>query len=327
MAVKKIILVSRPPQTPEALKILYDHFEVRVNEGEPYCKNKFVEALKDVDGLLCDADIIGPELMDCAPKLQIIAHYGAGYNEIDVEAAKKRGIAVTNTPDVLTETVADFTFGLMLSISRRITEANDILKLRKPLEWVGFYLPATDVHYKTLGLVGFGRIAKSVARRAAGFKMKVLYNKTRRLNTDEEKRLNVEFRELDDLIKEADFVSLHCNLYKKTYHLLGEKQFNLMKHTAFLVNTSRGSVVDEKALIKALQMKKIAGAALDVFEDEPNIPKELLDANNVVVTPHMGSGIYETRLAMTERCCTNLLMALSGKIPQDLVNPPWKPKA
>ena len=327
MAGKKIILVSRPLQTPDALKVLYDHFEVRVNEGKPYCKNKFGEALKDVDGLFCDDDIIDSELMEYAPKLQIIANYGVGYNNIDVEAAQKRGIAVTNTPEVLTESVADLTIGLILAISRRILEANDVLKQKKPLEWVGVYLPATDVHHKTLGIIGFGRIGKSVAQRATAFKMKVLYHDIRQQNPDEEKRLNVEFRRLDELIKEADFISLNCNLDKQTHHLFGEKQFTLMKPSAFLINTSRGAVIDEKALIKAIQMKKIAGAALDVFEDEPNIPKELLDANNVVVTPHYGSGTYETRRAMTERCCTNLLMALSGKIPQDLVNPPWKPKA
>jgi len=327
MVRKKIILVSRSPQTPEALKTLYDYFEVRVNEGKPYSKTKFREAIKDVNGLFCDDDIIDRELMEYAQKLEIIANYGVGYNNIDVETAQKRGIAVTNTPEVLTESVADLTIGLILAISRRIAEANDVLKQRKPLEWVGFYLPATDVHHKTLGIIGFGRIGKSVAQRATGFKMKVLYHDIRQQNPDEEKRLNVEFRRLDELFKEADFISLNCSLNKETHHLLGEKQFNLIKPSAFLINTSRGAVIDEKALIKALQMKKIAGAALDVFEDEPNIPKELLDANNVVVTPHMGSGTYETRRAMTERCCTNLLMALSGKIPQDLVNPPWKPKA
>ena len=172
---KKIILVSRFPQVPEALKILYDNFEVRVNEGEPYSKIKFKKAIRDIEGLICSGkDIIDDELMKYAPKLKIISIPGAGYNNIDIEAAKRRGIAVTNTPDVLTETVADFTFGLILAVSRRITEANDILKSRKPLKWSGFYLPANDVYHKTLGLVGFGRIGKAVAQRAVGFKMKII---------------------------------------------------------------------------------------------------------------------------------------------------------
>lgn len=326
MSEKKFVLVSRVPQTPDALKILYDHFEVRINEGSPYSKDQFCKALEDVDGLFCDDDEVDGEIMDSATKLQIIANYGVGYNNVDVVAAQKRGIAVTNTPEVLTESVADLAIGLMISVSRRVSEANYILKKRKPLEWVGFYLPAVDINHKTLGIVGFGRIGQALAQRALGFNMKVIYYDTNRCSINEEKQLNCEFREFNELLKEADFISLHCNLDKSTLHLIGEDQFNLIKPSTFLINTARGAVIDEKALIKALQTKKIAGAALDVFEDEPSIPNELLDADNTVVTPHMASGTFETRKAMTERCCTNLIMALNEKTPQDLVNPPWKPK-
>jgi glyoxylate reductase len=323
---KKVVLVSRPPHTPEALKTLYDHVEVRINEGSPYAKKQYYKALRDVDGLFCDGDEIDAKLMDNAPKLHVIANFGVGYNNIDVEAAQKRGIAVTNTPEVLTDSVADLAIGLMIAVSRRIAEANDILKQRKPFKWAGFYLPSRDIHHKTLGIMGFGRIGQAVARRASGFNMRVIYYDIRRRSPNEEKRLNVEFRNLKDLLKEADFVNISCNLDESTHHLLGVDQLNIMKPSAYLINTSRGAVVDEKALIKALQTNKIAGAALDVFEDEPTIPKELLDAENTVVTPHMASGTYETRGAMTERCCTNLIMGLSGKTPQDLVNPPWKPR-
>jgi glyoxylate reductase len=323
---KKVVLVSRPPHTPEALKTLYDHVEVRINEGSPYAKKQYYKALRDVDGLFCDGDEIDADLMDHAPKLQVVANFGVGFNNIDTEAAQKRGIAVTNTPEVLTDSVADLAIGLMIAVSRRIAEANDILRQRKPFDWEGFYLPSRDIHHRTLGIIGFGRIGHAIASRASGFNMKVIYYDIRRCGQKEEKRLNAEFRHLNDLLKEADFISLSCNLDKSSYHILGAEQFNLMKPSAYLINTSRGAVVDEKALIKALHTDKIAGAALDVFEDEPNIPKELLDVDNTVVTPHMASGTYETRGAMTERCCTNLIMGLSGKTPQDLVNPPWEPR-
>ena len=321
---KKLVLISRPPQTPEGLKSLYDYFKVKINEGLPFNKNQLKEAIKQVDGLFCDDDKIDAELLEGVNKLRIITNYGVGYDNIDVEAARKKGIAVTNTPEVLTDTVADFTIVLMLSVSRRIAEANGILKCRKTLKWERFYLPTYDFYNKTLGIIGFGRIGQAIAKRALGFNMKIIYNDIQPLKANEENKLQVRYKKMDELLKESDFISLNCNLNEHTYHLIGEKQLNLIKSTAFIINTSRGAVIDEKALINVLQQKKIAGAALDVFENEPNVPNELLDLDNVVATPHMASGTYETRLAMTEKCCKNLIMALNGKTPQDLVNPPWK---
>jgi glyoxylate reductase len=260
--------------------------------------------------------------MDSAPRLRIISQYAVGYDNIDVKAATERGIYVTNTPGVLTETVADFTMALMMAIARRVVEADKYIRQGKwKVGWHPLYFLGTDLYGATLGIVGLGRIGSAVARRAKGFDMKILYyDVVRRENL--EKELGAKFVDLDTLLKESDFVTLHVPLTPKTKDLIGERELKLMKPTAYLINTSRGKVVDEKALIKALKEGWIAGAALDVFYQEPTPPDNpLLELDNVVVAPHIASASLETRSRMAEIVAENLIAFKEGKKPPTLVNP------
>lgn len=262
---KKVLVTRRLPD--EALRLLYDTCEVELN---PYdrvmTKDELIEGIRDKEGILCLlTDTITAEVMDAAVHLKVISNYAVGFDNVDVKAATGRGIVVTNTPGVLTETSADLTWALLMATARRIVEADAFMRNGKYTGWGPMMLLGGDVYGKTLGLVGMGRIGCAVARRAAGFNMRVLYYDVNRLSEDEEKALNLEYSGFDELLKEADFVSLHVPLLPSTRHLVGARELSLMKPTSYLINTSRGPVVDEKALVEALRSGKIAGAGLDVY--------------------------------------------------------------
>ncbi|BFH72571.1 glyoxylate reductase [Sulfurisphaera javensis] len=289
-----------------------EHAEVITwNEERAPDKKWIIDNIKDVDGLLCTLiNKIDKEIIDSAKKLKVISTYSVGYDHIDVKYAKSKNIKIGYTPEVLTETTADLIFGLLLAVSRRIVEGDKLIREGKwNIPWQPDFLLGYDVYGKTLGIIGMGRIGKAVARRAKGFNMRIIYNSRTPKNDVE-----AEFVTLDQLLKEADFVVVTVDLNESTYHLINEERLRLMKPTSFLINASRGKVVDENALIKALKEKWIAGAAVDVFENEPissNHP--LVRFNNVVLTPHIGSATIETRNKMAEIAVNNLLNGLLGK--------------
>ena len=309
---------------PRAIEILQDFCELTVHDNtNAPSKNEIISKIRDKDGLLCIlSDKIDNEVIASAKNLKVISSYSVGYDHIDVHAATKRGIYVAYTPEVLTETTADLAFALMLAIARRIVEGDRLVRRGKwKGNWSYEFMLGHDVHNKTLGIIGLGRIGSALVRRANGFKMKVLYYKRNRLSVDKERELNIEYRDLDALLRESDFVSINLALSNDTYHLVDEKKLKLMKNSSFLINTARGQVVDERALVKALRNKWIAGAALDVFEKEP-IPKNspLLKFDNVVLVPHVGSASRETRDKMAEVSAINLLNVLKGGKPLYAVN-------
>ncbi len=318
----KLFMTREIPE--RGLNRIKEHFEVDLwPEEAPPPKDVIIERVKDVDALVpLLTDPIDAEVMDAAPKLRIISQYAVGYDNIDVKAATERGIYVTNTPGVLTETVADFTMALMMAIARRIVEADKYIRQGKwKVGWHPLYFLGTDLYGATLGIVGLGRIGSAVARRAKGFNMKILYYDVFR-REDLEKELGIKYVDLETLLKESDFVTLHVPLTPNTKDLIGEKELKLMNPTAYLVNTSRGKVIDEKALVKALKEGWIAGAALDVFYEEPTPPDNpLLELDNVVVAPHIASASLETRSRMAEIVAENLIVFKEGKKPPTLVNP------
>ncbi len=293
--------------------------EVEVSaKGEPLDKREIMEKLPGKQALCCD-DAIDAEIMDAAPDLIILATYGVGYDHIDVDAATRRGILVTNTPGVLTASVADLAWGLLLCIARRVMEADAFVRSGK-FRFSGpkFFL-GQEIEGKSLGIIGAGRIGTAVARRAQGFEMKIIYYdlvRNKELEKLEGKRV-----ELNRLLKNSHFISIHVPLRKETKHLIGAKELKLMKKSAYLINTSRGAIIDESALMEALMEQRIAGAALDVYENEPELTPGLADMKNVVLTPHIGSATSETREKMAVIMARNCMAGLKGERPPNLVNP------
>jgi glyoxylate reductase len=253
--------------------------------------------------------------------LRVIANVGVGYDNIDVAACTRRRILVTNTPDVLTEATADLAFALLMAVARRIVESDRYIREGHWHYWKWAYLWGTDLYRKTLGVYGLGRIGKAVARRAHGFSMRVLYHDIVRSTPAQEHELRAQFVDRETLLREADFLTLHVPLTPETHRLISARELAMMKPTAFLINAARGKVVDEAALVEALEAKRIAGAGLDVFEQEPSIQPALLALPNVVLTPHVGSATSETRLAMAMLAVENLLAGLEGRRPPNPVNP------
>lgn len=311
---------------PEAgIKMLKDKgYEVVVNsEDRVLTKEELIGAIKvqNYDALFCLlTDKIDGEVMDVfSPQLKIIANMAVGFDNIDAIEAKKRGIMITNTPGVLTDTVAEHTFALMLSIAHRISEADKFTKAGKYIGWAPMLMLGSDLSGKTLGVVGLGRIGSRVAHHAVkGFEMKVLYYDVNR-NEDFEKEFSATFASLDDLLKQSDFVSIHVPLLDSTRHLINAEKLKLMKQTAYLINTSRGPIVGEHALALSLLKGEIRGAALDVFEFEPKITPELVTLDNVILTPHIASATEETRSKMSTLAATNIIEALEGRIPPNLL--------
>ena len=319
---KPIIFVSR--KIPDkGLEMLKEKFDVRVHSPEDgedqISKEELLKGVEDADALLpLLSDKIDKEVMDTGKNLKIIANYAVGYNNIDVDYATEKRIPVTNTPDVLTQTTADFAMTLLLAAARRLVESDNFTRKGKFKTWAPELLLGQDVYNKTIGIIGFGRIGKEVAKRAAlGFGMKVLY-------TDPVESTNLKFDakkvEFDELLKESDFISIHVPLVDTTQHLIGEKELSMMKKTAVLVNTSRGAVIDEKALIKALQQKDIFAAGLDVYEEEPMVPKELMELDNVILAPHTASASFEARDGMAVMAAQNIIDFFEDKTPEQILN-------
>ncbi|MGA9174011.1 MAG: D-glycerate dehydrogenase [Thermoactinomyces sp.] len=307
---------------PQMLKRLQKEADLDVVTNKTaWTQEEIIQRLQGKDAILCTVtDPIDEKVMDACPDLQIISNYGVGYNHIDLEAASKRGIVVTNTPDVLTEATADLTWALLLDVARRVTEGDRLVRQGRWRGWAPSFMQGTEVTGKTLGIIGMGRIGRAVARRARGFAMNIYYYSRTRLPLEIERELGLQFANIDSLLKASDFVSLHTPYTRDTHHLIGAKELELMKESAFLINTARGAVVDENALIRALQEKKIAGAGLDVYEREPIVPESLIELDNVVLAPHVGSATKETRRAMAELAVQNLLDYFGGKKPRYIVN-------
>ena len=313
--VKKILISNVLPS--DARQIIPGDIEVEYNETDrPLPKADLIRRLRDKDGLICHIiSTIDDDVLAAAPGLKVVSNVAVGYNNIDVAAARRRGVVVTNTPDVLTETTADFAWALLMAAARRIVEADHYARSGQWTTWKWDLLWGADIHGKTLGVVGFGRIGRAVARRAGGFGMRVLYCDTIRADAAAEQQLNATPTDLDTLLRESDFVSLHALLSPETRHLINERTLRLMKKTAILVNAARGPVVDEAALAKALAEGWIAGAGLDVFEEEPTIHPGLLRLCNVTLAPHIASASHETRVGMARLAVRNCLAVLEGKPP------------
>ncbi len=311
---------------PEAgIKILKEKgYEIIVNpEDRVLTKEELIGNLKgqNYDALFCLlTDKIDGEVMDSfGPQLKVLANMAVGFDNIDVAEAKKRNIMITNTPGVLTDTVAEHTFALMLAIAHRIAEADKFTRALKYHGWEPMLLLGNDLSGKILGVVGRGRIGSRVAYHAVkGFDMKVVYYDVKR-NEDFEKEFSAVYMSLEDLLKQSDFISIHVPLLDSTRHLINAENLKLMKPSAYLVNTSRGPIIDEAALAYVLANKVIKGAALDVFEFEPKITPELLQLDNVILTPHIASATEETRSKMSALAATNIIEALEGRLPPNLV--------
>jgi glyoxylate reductase len=274
-------------------------------------------------------DRVDAELLERAgPSLRVVANYAVGYDNLDLDACTARGVLATNTPDVVTEATADLAWALLLAAARRVAEGDRFLRAGRPWIWGPEFFLGREVHDKTLGVIGLGRIGRAVARRAAGFGMAVLYHAGHRMAPDREAALGVAWRELDELLAEADFLTIHTGLTPATRHLIGAAELRRMKPTAVLVNTARGPIVDEAALARALRDGEIAAAGLDVFEREPEVHPDLLELHNVTLVPHLGTATVETRVAMGMRAADNLLAALDGRRPPHLLNPAaWERQA
>ena len=319
---KPKVYVTR--ELPErGLKIIKESFDAEVwPEYSPPPKEVIIKKVADIDALVpLLSDKIDAQVFDAAPKLKIVAQMAVGFDNIDLKEAIKRGIHVTNTPGVLTETTADFAWALLMAVARRVVEADRYIRNGEwKASWHPSMLVGRDVYGTTIGVVGAGRIGSAVAKRAKGFNMRILYyNPSARPAL--EKELGAKRVDLDTLLRESDFVSVHVPLIKATYHMISAEQLELMKRTAYLINNSRGPVIDEKALYKALKEGRIAGAALDVFEQEPTSrDNPLLKLDKVVVAPHTSSASHETRSRMAEMVAENLVAFFKGRIPPNLVN-------
>ncbi len=316
---KPRIYVTRLIPEP-ALRRLEEVFVLDANrESAPVSRERLLEAVREADALLCLlTDSIDKELLDAAPRLKCVSNYAVGYNNIDVDYATQRGIAVCNTPGVLTESTADLAWSLLMSCARHIVEGDNYVRAGKFTGWEPMLFLGNDVYGKTLGIIGMGRIGRAVARRASGFAMRVLYFDP----TVDPESLPQEYQaaELPQLCQDADFISIHAPLTPQTRHLIGAPELALMKQTAVLVNTARGPIIDEAALIQALRDKRIAAAGLDVYEFEPQIPAELLTLANVVLLPHIGSASWETRTKMGLLAAENAIAVIEGRTPPARVN-------
>ncbi|MCX8010081.1 MAG: D-glycerate dehydrogenase [Ignavibacteria bacterium] len=296
---------------------------IKVIQNDSYLpieKKTLIKKAKDCVGLITLlSNRIDKEIIDNLPNLKIIANYAAGYNNIDYKYAAEKGICVTNTPDVLTNATADLAMALLLASARRLIEADNFTRSGKFKGWQSDLMLGKELYGKTLGIVGFGRIGRAVARRALSFGLRIIYNDLSR-NEEFELAHFAEYSTLDNLLVNSDIISIHTPLTEKTYHLIGEKGFKLMKNEVIIINTSRGEVIDEKALIKNLKSKKVFSAGLDVYEFEPKISKELMKMKNVILLPHIGSATEETRNRMAEICAISIIECLNGKKPKNAVN-------
>lgn len=323
MSQRPNVLVTRPIMQ-EPTRVLRERCDVTIHQNEfGIPREELLQVVRGRDAIVTMlTENVDAELLAAAgPQLKIVANHAVGFDNIDVAACTAAGVMATNTPDVLTETTADTAFVLLMAAARRVGEGERFLRARTPWIWGPLMMLGQDVHHKTIGIVGFGRIGQAVARRAKGFGMRVIYSDAVQLPAEVEAETGAERRELGDLLAEADFVSIHTNLTPQTRHLFDAEAFAKMKPTAVLVNTSRGPVVDEPALADALATGQIFAAGLDVFEREPEVEERLLALENVVVLPHLGSATFDTRDAMGMLVVRNVFAALDGTRPPSLLNP------
>jgi glyoxylate/hydroxypyruvate/2-ketogluconate reductase len=319
---KPKVLVTREV-FDETLEHLAQHCDVESNQPDvAFDAETLARKLADKDGLVCClTDRVDAKLLERCPKLKVVANIAVGYNNIDLAACTARGIMATNTPGVLDDSTADLAWALMLGAARRLTELERRVRAG---EWTGWRLKqwlGVDVHHATLGIFGMGRIGQAIARRAAGFEMKVLYHNRKRATPEIEQRTHATYAGKDELLKQSDFVVLQVPYSPETHHMIGKRELRLMKPTAILINSTRGGVVDDAALIAALKAGTVRAAGLDVFENEPRLNPEFLRLDNVVLAPHVGSSTEATRRAMAMTAAKNLVAALTGGTPPNLLNP------
>ena len=313
---------------PEAIEYLEQHAELDYEKTDHgLSQDQLLERARGKQAIVTQLTnkFTAAVLAELDPSVKILANVAVGFDNIDVPAATARGILVSNTPGVLTDTTADFAFALMMAAARRITEAETFLRTGQWNRWAIDLLVGQDLHHATLGILGMGRIGQAMARRGRGFDMRVLYNDDHPIARDLEREINAEYVSMERVLRESDFVSLHVPLMPSTRHLIGEAQLRLMKPTAVLINTARGPVVDEAALARALSEKWIFSAGLDVFEREPEVHPALLACTNVVLAPHIASATVATRRRMCMMAAENAVAAVEGRRPPNLLNPEvWK---
>ena len=316
------ILISRV-LPDEVIAFARSRADVDLHTGDhPLSKADLKARLRSRRGLVClITDTIDADVLAASPDLEVVSNVAVGYNNIDVAAATKAGVVVTNTPDVLTETTADFAWTLLMATARRLVEGDRYVREGKFQQWEYMLLLGGDIHGKTLGVVGFGRIGRAVARRALGFGMRVLYQDATPATPAVEAELHATRVDLPTLLRESDFVTLHTPLLPETHHLINAQSLRTMKKTAYLINAARGPVVDEAALVQALKERWIAGAGLDVFEEEPTVHPGLIGLSNVVMAPHIASASHATRVEMARLAVSNCLAVLEGTPPPTPVNP------
>jgi len=320
MGKPKVFLTRELP--PQAMERLRNETELEMNqEDRVLTRHELLEGVKGKDALLCQlTDQVDKEVLSANPRLKIVANYAVGYNNIDVEAATAMGVPVSNTPGVLTETSADLAFALLMAGARRVVEGDKYLRTGAWSGWGPLQFLGMDIHGTVLGIIGLGRIGTAMAKRGKGFGMKVKYWNRTRLSETEESRLGLSYLAFDELLKTADFVSLHVAYTDETHHLIGEKELKTMKPSALLINTARGAVVDEAALVNALEAGEIWGAALDVYEKEPQVHPKLLEMDNVVLLPHMASASKATRTKMAMIAIDTILAVWNGTEAPYLIN-------
>jgi Lactate dehydrogenase and related dehydrogenases len=310
-----------PDEGIARLKECYE--TVEINPGDrPLTYDELLEQAKGRDAILTMlSDRIDAQLLNEAENLKVIANYAVGFDNIDIGAATSHGIVVTNTPDVLTEATADMAWALLFAVARRIVEGDRVTRKGEFTGWSPLFLLGGDLVGKTLGIIGSGRIGTAMALRSRGWCMKVLYTSQKNNNVVLEEKLNARRVELETLLKESDFISLHTPLTEETRHMIGRDEFAIMKRTAYLINTARGAVIDEAALVDALRNNRIAGAGLDVYEEEPKLKPGLASLDNVVLAPHLGSATVETRSRMSIMAVESIIMVLKGQKPENCLNP------
>ena len=314
-------VLSTRPLFPEARKILDANFDMEYWAPPQRPRAELLKGVADKDGLVCLlTEKVNQELLDAAPMLRVAATVSVGYDNIDVDACTRRKVVATNTPGVLDDTTADFAWTLIMAIGRRLIEGDNWMRSGTWPGWDLDQLLGGDIWGKTLGIIGFGRIGRGVARRAGGFNMRILYSDAVRAPAEAEKELHAQFVDHDTLFREADFITVHVPLMPETRHLISQENLGKMKPTAYLVNTSRGPVVDEAALVAALEAKKIAGAALDVYENEPKAHPGLLQRKDVILTPHIASASIETRTKMAVMAANNVAALFEGRRPPNAIN-------
>src|SRR5437588_1706510 len=322
----KILMTQKVPDPAYPPREAIGDVEANMEEGSIWPYEELLQRGTGHDYIYCllTDNIDARFLESCsasAPRLKMVANMAVGFNNIDVDAATRLGIAVSNTPGVLSDTTGDLAFALLMATARRIPEAERYLRAGKYKGWGPLLFCGAEVHGSTLGLIGAGRIGKIVAKRASGFDMKMLYYDVYRMSPEDESQDNLTYMPMEDVLRQSDFISVHTPYMPSTHHLISERELAMMKPTAILINTARGPIVDEKALVKALQAGTIAGAGLDVFENEPAVEPELLAMENVVLLPHIASASLQTRTLMATMASDNIVAHAQGKRPPNILNP------